>query len=63
MKIPSVIWGIGAAGCTLTIACLPQASAAVSDEDFNALKKSPSKNIPPIFLIFGKSGENCRGNF
>jgi len=39
MKIPSVIWGIAAAGCTLTIACLPQASAAVSDEDFNALKK------------------------
>ncbi len=39
MKIPSVICGIAAAGCVLTVACLPQASAAVSDEDFNALKK------------------------
>ncbi|HYA79019.1 MAG TPA: hypothetical protein VED19_00755 [Candidatus Nitrosopolaris sp.] len=38
MKIRSVIWGIAAAGCTLTLACPPQASAAVSDEDFNALK-------------------------
>ena len=39
MKNQSVIWGIAAAGCAMTIVCLPQASAAVSDEDFNALKK------------------------
>ena len=38
MKIQSVIWGFAAAGCALTIACPTQASAAVSVEDFNALK-------------------------
>jgi hypothetical protein len=39
MKIRSVVLGIAAAGCALGIALPPHAMAAVSDEDFNALKK------------------------
>lgn len=39
MKIRSMILGMAAVGCAITVNLAPRVSAAVSDEDFNALKK------------------------
>jgi hypothetical protein len=40
MKIYSMILGAAVAGCALGMALVPRAAAAISDEDFNALKSA-----------------------
>jgi len=43
MKICHSIWGIAVAGCAMGVSLPLNALAAVSDEDFNALKKPVAK--------------------